>query len=135
MNKVLIIVLGIIILGLIVIFLLMPGEKSDDTVIDTPVVEDPIIDKLEVKEPIVNSSCTISEMIFYHSEYCGYCKDVWRDGSIDYLKSLGVDVDVRDVNKDKIDHSFEGVPTFVIGGEVMSGYRNTNKLKELLGCE
>jgi len=135
MNKLLLIGILIVVAVLITLLLLWPTEKEEGIVIEKLIVEEPVVESVIEEPQTIESSCVITEIIFYHSEHCGFCKQVWNDGSVEVLTELGVNVDVRDVNKDSIDHSFEGVPTFVVEGEVLTGYRNTDQLKELLECK
>ena len=83
---------------------------------------------------LTESECKIDEMIFYYSDQCGWCQKVKEEGTIDKIKAMGVKVKEVDVRTGKIEHKFNGVPTFVIDGEIYSGYQTFEQLKELLDC-
>lgn len=81
------------------------------------------------------SQCRTGEMIFYYLPQCHWCQKVKGEGTIEKLEQLGVKVASIDAsNRSQVKHQFQGVPTFVINGEVLTGYRTFDELKELLGC-
>ncbi|TFB08192.1 DUF2318 domain-containing protein [Candidatus Atribacteria bacterium MT.SAG.1] len=85
-------------------------------------------------ENITESQCEAEEMIFYYLEQCSWCQKVKEEGTVSKIEELGVKVKQIDVEVGPVEYQFSGVPTFVIGGKVYSGYRTFEELKELLGC-
>jgi glutaredoxin len=84
--------------------------------------------------PSVPGICRYSEMIFYYLDGCSWCNKVKNEGTIDKLEALGVKVTRINAQTEAVRHKFSGVPTFVINGEVVSGYKTFEDLKGLLGC-
>ncbi|MBZ9572016.1 hypothetical protein KJA15_01595 [Patescibacteria group bacterium] len=83
----------------------------------------------------LKGQCEINEMIFYYSNRCGWCNKVKTEKTIPKLRQLGVDITEIDVDVEPIKHQFGGVPTLVIVGEIYSGYRTFEQLKEMLNCK
>jgi thiol-disulfide isomerase/thioredoxin len=79
--------------------------------------------------------CEIDKMTYYYAEWCGWCKRIANERTIQKLEDLGVNVTKINVVEGPIKHEFTGVPTFVIDEKIYSGYRTFEQLKELLGCE
>ncbi len=73
------------------------------------------------------------EIIFYYLKTCEWCKKVEGEGTIEKIEELGFKVTRIDAAIGPVRHKFEGVPTFVIGGKVYTGYRTFEEIKELLG--
>lgn len=80
------------------------------------------------------SQCQVSEMIFYYADTCHWCKQVKDEGTLDKLEKLGVKISKINTAVGPIRHKFESVPTFVIGNQVLTGYKTFDEFKELLGC-
>ncbi len=87
-------------------------------------------------KPLSNSpsQCETKEMSFYYLEQCSWCQKVKNEGTIDKIEKLGVKVNKINVSVGPIRHKFEGVPTFVIGEKIYSGYKTFEELKGLLRC-
>lgn len=83
----------------------------------------------------LKGQCEINEMIFYYSNRCGWCNRVKQEKTIPKLRQLGVDITEINVAVGPIQHQFRGVPTFVIAGEIYSGYRTFEQLKGMLNCQ
>lgn len=81
-----------------------------------------------------DAQCEIEEMIFYYFDWCSWCQKVKNEGTISKIEELGVEVRQINVEVGPVEHQFQGVPTFVIGEKVYSGYRTFEELKELLNC-
>lgn len=88
--------------------------------------------KSEIK---LEGQCEINEMIFYYSPRCSWRNKVKEEKTIPKLRQLGVEITEIDVDVGPIQHQFKGVPTFVIAGEVYSGYRTFEQLMEMLNCK
>lgn len=85
-------------------------------------------------EKNAQSQCKFDEMIFYYREGCSWCKKVKDEGTIDKIKQLGVKVKEVNIAIGPVRHKFSGVPTFVIGEKVSTGYKTFDDLKKLLQC-
>lgn len=87
------------------------------------------------EEGVLEGQCKIREMIFYYSEQCSWCNKVKQEKTIPELEQLGVDITEINVAVGPILHQFRGVPTFVIAGEIYSGYKTFEQLKGMLNCQ
>jgi len=81
------------------------------------------------------SQCQIDELIYYYSDQCTWCQRIKNERTIEKIQELGVRVQKINVNVGPIRHQFQGVPTFVINNQVLSGYKAFEELKKLLGCQ
>jgi len=80
------------------------------------------------------TACSVSEMIYYYTDTCIVCKKVKEEGTIEKIEAFGIKVDKINANIGPVRHKFSSVPTFVIGNQAVSGYKDLNQLKQLLGC-
>ena len=80
-----------------------------------------------------NSSCKFSEMNYYFRTTCSHRIRVSRDGSLEKLGELGVNINRFEVVRWGM-YGIQATPTFEFGGQRISGYRTFDQLKELLGC-
>lgn len=85
----------------------------------------------ETENATAPAPCT--ELNYYFRSSCSHCQDVIRDGSLDKLEALGVNVTKYEVVEWGM-YGINQVPTFEFGGESVSGYKTFEELKELLGC-
>jgi hypothetical protein len=80
------------------------------------------------------TACSVYEMVYYYTDACAVCNKVKQEGTIEKIEALGVKVDKINANIGPVRHKFSSVPTFVIENQTMSGYKDLNQLKQLLGC-
>ncbi len=81
------------------------------------------------------NQCQINKLIFYYSDTCKWCNQVKDENTLDKLKDMGVDITKINISVGPVRHKFEAVPTFVIGNQVLTGYRTLAELENLLGCQ
>lgn len=86
-------------------------------------------------ETVIEGKCEVNQMVYYYLDKCKWCQKVKDEGTLSKLEQLGVEVKKINAAIGPIQHQFQGVPTFVINGEVYSGYQTFEQLKEKLGCE
>ena len=80
------------------------------------------------------SQCQIKKIKFYYQKNCSWCQKVEKDGTVEKIKELGVQVEEIDAQVGPIRDQIEGTPSFVIDGKVYSGYRAFDEIKNLLKC-
>lgn len=120
--------------GILVIFFAVPAipDENNDNNNETP---EP--NGNETPAPVNGNNaglCEVNELIYYYADWCGFCQQVEREGSLETLKEYGVEVKKVDIDTGAIEHEIRGVPAFVIEGGVVAGYRSLEQLKQLLGC-
>ncbi|MEE9323587.1 MAG: hypothetical protein V3U72_03505 [Candidatus Aenigmarchaeota archaeon] len=81
-----------------------------------------------------NSSCDYGQLNYYFRSDCSHCIRVSKDGSLEKLIELGVEVNKFEVVEWGM-YGIQATPTFEIGNQRISGYRTFDQLKGLLGCE
>lgn len=117
MKKVYLFILGLALLGIVLLAVFYFSRKP------------------ETEEFALEGQCEINEMIFYHTDWCPWCKKVKDEGTIAKLKQLGVDITEINTDRGKAEHQIRGIPAFVIGASIYEGYKTFEELKELLNCE
>ena len=83
---------------------------------------------------VLEGECEISEMVFYYTDWCPWCRKVKDEGTISNLKKFGVNITEINVDRGKVEHEIRGIPAFIINDNVYEGYRSFEELKELLIC-
>ena len=74
------------------------------------------------------------EIKFFNAKWCGPCKQM--KPHIDELISEGYNIQSIDVDEQPElaqEHNVRGVPTLVINGNSLVGYRNKSQIKEAVG--
>ncbi len=85
-------------------------------------------------ENTAQAQCETTDMIFYYQDGCPACGQVKSDGSITKLETLGINIKSVETGREPAPSNIQYVPSFVVNGEVNSGYMTYEELKELLGC-
>jgi len=84
----------------------------------------------------LNSSpvaCEDQVLDYYFRSDCSHCQQVARDGSLEKLEELGVEVNKYEVIQWGM-YGIDATPTFKFAGQEVRGYRTLEELKALLGC-
>lgn len=117
MKKKYVIITGLIFLGIGLVWFLTKPDVQDDV------------------DYSLEGECQITEMTYYYTETCSFCRRVRSEGTISKLNQLGVEINEINLGNEKPEHQISGVPAFIIEGNIYEGYRTFEELSGLLDCD